>query len=141
MGCVETLVSTRGLLKSFALAAPKAGRTWPGLVEHVERFGVEDWLAQALDAAAVVIAGAANVLGLGRVVITGSLTELAPIVMEHLAQAVIKGTMWARFGRMECVGAARRRTAGLIAAGIDRLVVPMPELAEATQSGLNSVLA
>jgi hypothetical protein len=32
--------------------------------------------------------------------------------------------MWAKFGRVECVAAPRRRTAGLIAVGIDRLIVP-----------------
>jgi hypothetical protein len=32
--------------------------------------------------------------------------------------------MWAKFGSVECVAAPRRRTAGLVATGIDRLVVP-----------------
>jgi hypothetical protein len=32
--------------------------------------------------------------------------------------------MWARFGRVECISAPRHRTAGLVAVGIDRLVVP-----------------
>ena len=82
------------------------------------------WLAQALDAAAAAIAGALNVVGLRRVVITGSLTELPPAIMEHLSRAVLNGAMWARFGQVECVSAPRRRTAGLVAVGIDRLVVP-----------------
>jgi hypothetical protein len=64
------------------------------------------------------------VLGLRRVVITGSLTELPPVVMDHLARAVQSGAMWARFGEVECVAAPRRRAAGLVAMGIDRLVVP-----------------
>ena len=65
-----------------------------------------------------------NVIGLRRVVITGSLTELPPAVIAHLAQAVQNGSMWAKFGSVECVAAPRRRTAGLVAIGIDRLVVP-----------------
>jgi hypothetical protein len=58
------------------------------------------------------------------VVVTGSLTELPPSVLAHLSRAVQDGSMWAKFGRVECVAAPRRRTAGLIAVGIDRLIVP-----------------
>jgi hypothetical protein len=72
----------------------------------------------------VSIAGALNVLGLRRVIITGSLTELPETVVAHLAQAVQNGSMWAKFGSVECVAAPRRRTAGLVATGLDRLVVP-----------------
>jgi predicted NBD/HSP70 family sugar kinase len=122
VGCVETLVSTRGLLQSFALAAPDAPHTWAGLTEYIAREGVAGWLAEALGATAAVIAGAVNVLGVGHVVITGSLTELAPEVLHYLEQAVINGTMWARFGKVTCVSAPRRRTAGLVCVGIDRLV-------------------
>ena len=47
----------------------------------------------------------------------------------HLAKprphgAIQNGAMWARFGQVECLSAPRRRTAGLVAVGIDRLVVP-----------------
>src|SRR5262249_51440262 len=90
VGCVETLISTRGLIQSFALAAPQAPHTWPALVLHIAQQGLTGWLAEALGAAAAVIAGAANVLGVGRIIITGSLTELAPSVMAHLEQAVVK---------------------------------------------------
>jgi predicted NBD/HSP70 family sugar kinase len=122
IGCVETLISTRGLLQSFALAAPHAPHTWPTLVQHIAQEGVTGWLGEAITAAAAVIAGAVNVLGVGHVVITGSLTELTPSVLDHLERAVVKGTMWARFGKVTCVSAPRRRTAGLVCVGIDRLV-------------------
>lgn len=125
VGCVETLVSTRGLLESFAAAQPKKSHTWPALIRHLNGSGIPPWLAEALDAAANTIAGALNVLGLRRVVITGSLTELPPMVVKHLSQAVQKGAMWARFGKIECESAPRRRTAGLVAAGIDQLVTPI----------------
>jgi predicted NBD/HSP70 family sugar kinase len=98
--------------------------SWHGLCGYISRQGIKPWLAQALDAAAAAIAGALNVVGLRRVVITGSLTELPPAVMEHLSRAVLNGAMWARFGQVECVSAPRRRAAGLVAVGIDRLVVP-----------------
>jgi glucokinase len=124
VGCMETLVSSRGLLESFAAARPGAEISWPGLSDHIQQHGVRPWLAQAMDAAAAAIAGALNVLGLRRVVITGTLAELPPVVMQYLSHAVQNGAMWARFGRVECVSAPRRRTAGMVAVGIDRLVVP-----------------
>jgi glucokinase len=127
VGCLETLVSTRGLMQSYAVAAPKAARTWAALAELVARQGVVPWLADALDATAVVIAGALNVLGLRRVVITGTLNELPPAVIAHLAEAISRGALWARFGEVRVEGAPRRRIAGLVAAGLDRLVVPMAE--------------
>jgi len=128
IGCVETLVSTRGLLESFALACPGKARKWNVFKNHLEAHGVEPWLAESIDAAAVAIAGALNVLGLRQVVVTGSLTELAPAVLEHLSAAVANGSMWARFGKVSCTGAPRRRAAGLAAVGIDRLVVPEAEI-------------
>ena len=124
VGCMETLISVRGLLASFSAAAPAAENSWRGLHDYIVQNGVTPWLAQSLDPAAAAIAGALNVLGLRRVVITGSLTELPPAVMQYLSHAVQSGAMWARFGQVECSSAPRRRTAGLVAVGIDRLVVP-----------------
>ena len=123
-GCMETLVSLRGLLESFSTATRGKKNTWPQLREHISEKGIDPWLASSLAAAATAIAGALNVLGLRRVFVTGSLTELPPAVMAHLSQAIESGSMWAKFGRVECVAAPRRRTAGLIAMGIDRLIVP-----------------
>lgn len=139
VGCVETLISTRGLIQSFALAAPDAPHTWPALVHHIAERGLTGWMAEALGAAAAVIAGAVNVLGVGHVVITGSLTELTPSVMGHLEQAVVKGTMWARFGQVNCVRAPRRRTAGLVAVGIDRLVSSIADQAAAQPSAASAL--
>jgi predicted NBD/HSP70 family sugar kinase len=127
VGCVETLLSTSGLLKSFAAAHPRKPKSWLALQSHIFENGVEPWLAQSLDAAAVAIAAALNVLGLRRVVITGSLTELPPAVLRHFSKAIQGGAMWARFGEVECVSAPRHRTAGLVAVGIDRLIVPEAE--------------
>ena len=123
-GCIETLVSTGGLLESFSAAGRKKNKSWTEFSAHILEHGIEPWFAQSLDAAAVAIAGALNVLGLRRVVITGSLTELPPSVIAHLSRAVQAGSMWAKFGSVECLAAPRRRAAGLVAVGIDRLVVP-----------------
>lgn len=136
VGCMETLISVRGLLASFAVAVPSARHSWRGLHEHISQQGVQPWLAQSLDPAAAAIAGALNVLGLRRVVITGSLTELPVAVIQYLSRAIQSGAMWARFGEVECNSAPRRRTAGLVALGIDRLVVPDKHLVPAKSASL-----
>jgi predicted NBD/HSP70 family sugar kinase len=124
-GCLETMASTRGLLQSFAAAHPKSPKSWNALSKSIADRGVEPWLAKTLDAMAIGIAGAVNVLGLRRVVITGAVTELSPAVFSHLTAAIDKGALWARFGQLKIEKAPRRRKAGLVAAGIDRLIVPM----------------
>jgi len=123
-GCMETLISLRGLLESFSASTSRRKKTWPQLGEYISEHGITPWLAQALDAAAAAIAGALNVVGLRRVVITGSLTELPASVLAHLSRAVQNGSMWAKFGEVECFAAPRRRTAGLVAIGIDQMIVP-----------------
>jgi predicted NBD/HSP70 family sugar kinase len=128
VGCLETLMSTRGLLQSFAAAHPRANPAWATLVRFVQERGAEPWLLAALDATAAIVAGSLNVLGLRRAIVTGSLAELPPAVFRHLADAVVRGSLWGRFGQVECAIAPRRRTAGLVAVAIDRLVVPMTEV-------------
>jgi glucokinase len=124
-GCLETLVSQPGLLASFATAQRRPSASWEALQDHVARRGVVPWLAEALDATGAVIAGAVNVLGLRHVVITGSLTELPAAVMEHLAAAIRRGALWGRFGEIVVQPAPRRRIAGLVTMGLDRLVLPL----------------
>ncbi|HLP76435.1 MAG TPA: ROK family protein [Candidatus Paceibacterota bacterium] len=126
-GCLETLASTRGLLQSFSTAKPGATRSWQSLTASIQANGVEPWLAISLDSIAGVIAGALNVLGLRRVVITGSINDLPAVVLSHLSTSISKGALWARFGEIKVEGAPRRRVAGLVAAGLDQLVMPMAE--------------
>jgi predicted NBD/HSP70 family sugar kinase len=168
VGCLETLVSERGLLESFAgsqstplktrprRAGPRphpghpdegsppapanhsvysstevTGRSemdstlprWKDLVECIRKRGVEAWLAETLDATARIVAGALNVLGVHRVIVTGRLCEL-PGCVEHLSAGINKGAMWARFGAVTCEAAPHRRAAGLVASGMDRLILP-----------------
>ena len=142
-GCLETLVSRRGLLESFKatkgrvaggsgggpqIAGDGGGgsqiQAWKRLVQHVGEQGLEPWLAETLDTTAKVIAGGLNVMGLHRVIITGSLTEFPACVVEHLTQEIKRGAMWARFGEVSCQAAVRRRSSGLVAVGINRLVLP-----------------
>jgi predicted NBD/HSP70 family sugar kinase len=123
-GCLETLVSERGLLESLAAADGLPTPTWEMLAGRVAGSGVTPWLAETLDATARVVAGALNVLGIHRVVVTGALAQLPGVVLDHFASGVRRGALWARFGEIECKSAPRRRAAGLVAVGIDRLVLP-----------------
>ena len=127
IGCLETLVSERGLLESFRQASERQGEgSWAELAQHVSARGLEPWLSDTLDATATVISGALNVLGIHRVVVTGRLTELAGCV-ERLGALIKEGAMWGRFGEVVCQSAPHRRAAGLVGAGIDRLVLPADE--------------
>ena len=127
VGCLETMVSSSGLLRSFAAARRSGEADWPALVRFIGTHGVVPWLAETLDATAFAIAGALNVCGLRRVVVTGGLAELPPTVLEYLSAAIERGALWARWGRVEVQRAPRRRGAGLAAAGMERLVLPMIE--------------
>lgn len=138
VGCVETLVSTRGLLQSLAAEVPGTRPGWPELVAYVKQHGLVPWLANSLNGVAGIIAGALNVLGLRHVVITGSPAELPPEVFCHLSAAIARGSMWGRFGKVECSLALRRRTAGLVAVGIDRLVLPMIQTQRAERTWLSA---
>lgn len=121
VGCLETLVSERGLLESFT--AGRRSTSWTALVQSINERGLEPWLDKSLSATAKIIAGALNVLGVHRVIVTGLLTEL-PGAVERLARELKAGAMWGRFGEVICHQAPRRRAAGLVAAGLDRLVLP-----------------
>jgi predicted NBD/HSP70 family sugar kinase len=130
VGCVETLVSTRGLLQSCTEEHGSASESWSALCATVKHKGVEPWLSVTLDTTASVIAGALNVLGLNHVVVSGSLTDLPSAVMDYLSAAIVKGAMWARFGQVKVEAAPRRRTAGLVAVGLDRVVLPRTGVVE-----------
>ncbi len=124
-GCLETRLSRAGLLRSFVEANRGQPEEWSAMLAHIRSHGIQPWLEESLDAAANIIAGSLNVLGLQRLVVTGSLGEMPPQVMKHLAAAVEKGALWGRFGKVSCESAPHRRIAGLVAAGIDRLLVPV----------------
>jgi predicted NBD/HSP70 family sugar kinase len=128
IGCMETLLSRRGLFASViehdaAHGNAVAKYSWTIVEEHVRRHGLEAWLKRSLKAGAASIAGAMNVLGVGRVVITGSLSDLTQEVRAFFADEIRKGAMWAKFGDLAIEFQPRRRTRGLISVGIDRLVV------------------
>ncbi|MHB1307285.1 MAG: ROK family protein [Limisphaerales bacterium] len=125
VGCLETLASTRGLMLSLGESKGETVRTWADLQRHVTEVGIEPWLFQTIEATAMIVAGALNVLGLRRVVVTGSLSELPECALDQLRSRIVEGALWGRFGEVTVEAAPRRRTAGLVAVGIDRLVLPM----------------
>jgi hypothetical protein len=61
-------------------------------------------------------------LGLGRVVISGSMQELPPDVRAFFAAEIRKAAMWAKFGEVEIEFAPRRAIRGLVSMGIERLL-------------------
>ena len=134
VGCLETLISTRGLLQSFEGNSGIKENAWPSLAHDIAENGLASWLVETLDAAAAIIAGALNVLGLRRLIVTGNLVDLPPVVIRHLADAVSRGSLWGRFGNIHVEGAPRRRIAGLVSVGIDRLVVPMTDVEKDRQA-------
>jgi predicted NBD/HSP70 family sugar kinase len=122
VNCVETLVAREGLLASFATASrARVSPDWRGLQRHVAASGIEPWLDEALTALAAVVAGALNILGVRKVVITGALVELGEAVIQRLAEGVKGAAMWGRFGEVQCEAAPRRRAAGLVARAVDRI--------------------
>lgn len=132
VGCLETTISERGLLESYRQYLQQSRKqvptavSWSALVDHVKAHGIEPWLCKALAATGNVIAGALNVLGVHRVIVTGILNEL-PGAVDCLGAEIKSGALWARFGQVSCEGAPRRRAAGLVGAGLDRLVLPVAQ--------------
>ncbi|MCB1125853.1 MAG: ROK family protein [Verrucomicrobiae bacterium] len=119
VGCLETLLSRRSLLDSFSASGAPGPHGWKDLAVRIRTEGLPPWLDGTLAAAGAVIAGALNILGLRRVVVTGLLGDLPTAATERLFQAIRRGGLWARFGEIDCLAAPRRRAAGLVAAGID----------------------
>ncbi len=120
-GCVETLVSRRGLFQSMT---PSDGiYDWEKVITHVNTRGLEPWLKESLDAAAASIGSALNVLGLRRVVVTGSINELPAEVTDYLANGIHQATLWARFGSVDVRFHPRHRVRGLVNAGLETMVL------------------
>jgi predicted NBD/HSP70 family sugar kinase len=121
IGCTETLVSRTGLLKSFY--EQTGMRTWSALVSQLEKNGMPDWFKSSLDAVAITVAGALNVEGIANVIFTGFFSELPGIASEYLCDKVRRHTMWSRLGEVRSSMAPRHRMAGMICAGIDRVLL------------------
>lgn len=120
VGCVETLVSRSGLTQtSREHGGPE---TWDDLINEINKRGLPKWMKQALDATANTVAGALNVEGIANALFTGTITEFPESVTDYLCEQVRRGTMWSRLGTVVCKRAPRRRMAGMICVGIDRVL-------------------
>jgi predicted NBD/HSP70 family sugar kinase len=116
VGCLETLVSREGLLRSFRAARRRTAAEWDELRARVAEHGVERWLLPSLDAAGAVLGGAVNLLGIEELVLTGHLPALHPDVGSVLAERAARHSLLGRFGKLGCAVAPRRRLRGLVAA-------------------------
>ncbi|MFT3788410.1 MAG: ROK family protein [Tepidisphaeraceae bacterium] len=121
VGCLETLLSRRGLLKTAR--ENDNVEVWQDVIERVTQNGIPDWLKRTLDAAAVCMAASLNVLGLRQVVVTGCICDFPPSVIDYLANAIRADAMWARFGTVELHTAPRRRLAGMVHSAIGRTLL------------------
>ncbi|MCG3127000.1 MAG: N-acetylglucosamine repressor [Phycisphaerae bacterium] len=126
-GCLETIASRTGLLATFRTGGfPRA--TWQAMAAHIARQGIEPWLAAAIEAAGVIIAGATNLLGIGEIVVTGDLPALHPDVTPKLEESIRGHALLGRFGRLSCRAAPRRRMLGLVVAASHRVGLPEPSM-------------
>ena len=134
VGCLETLVSCRGVLQSFRTRWRKPKATWSDCARHIAAHGVEPWLAPSIDAAGTVIAGALNLVGAADLVLTGDLPSLHPEVLVAFERRVREHALVGRFARLTCHLAPRRRMLGLVAAAAGRILLPEPSLPVAEAS-------
>jgi predicted NBD/HSP70 family sugar kinase len=116
VGCVETLMSRKALLKDLSALTGASAGDFDVLAQHVARHGIEPWLAERLSAAGRAIASALNTVGLAKVVVTGSLEQLPSVVIAAVADATRKHALAARYRTIDITAAHRQRLAGLRAA-------------------------
>jgi predicted NBD/HSP70 family sugar kinase len=128
-GCVETLIARPGLLASFARVSGRPRPEWSDVDAALVRDPKPRFLLEGLDACGDVVAGALNVFGLDRVVLTGLFEKLPPAAIAHIRTGIARGSLAARFDAIHVGVAPRRRARGLLAAIIDRLLIPTADWA------------
>jgi predicted NBD/HSP70 family sugar kinase len=123
-GCVETLASEKGLVRTLREATGDAS-TFGDVVRACEK-EVPLWMRATLDAAGMAVGAALNTYGVRQVVLVGRVTELLPApATDYLAGAIQRGTMWSRFEPLNIRFAPRRRARGLVLAALQRFVMPV----------------
>lgn len=123
-GCLETLISERWLVQSYAELTGDPGASFAQLCRAATAGELPPFLVEALDASASCIAAILNVCGLKRAVLSGHIRELGPRAAEHLIAGIQRGAIWSRFDAVEVELVARRLARGLTIAGIQRVVMP-----------------
>ncbi|MGC4088491.1 MAG: ROK family transcriptional regulator [Polyangiaceae bacterium] len=122
-GCLETLASERGLIQSLREATKGHGSTFADVVKATEK-ELPGWMRTTFDALASCVAAALNLYGVRRAVLVGSVSELPTIATDYLVGAVQRAAMWSRFDAVAVTVAPKRRSRGLVVAGIHRFVMP-----------------
>jgi predicted NBD/HSP70 family sugar kinase len=124
-GCLETLISRPALLAAFASASRQPRAVWSDVVASLAaRADAPRWLVSRLDATAMVIGGALNTAGLGRVLLAGALAELPEAIIAELTRKICNASLGGRMGQVTVECAPRRRTRGLLQAVFSRLLIP-----------------
>ena len=75
VGCLETLLGRRGLVRTAKRHIGREVRSWAQLTHGLSDKPVPAWLHRTLDEAAQIIAGALNVAGVAKVVLVGDLLD------------------------------------------------------------------
>ncbi|MCA9257410.1 MAG: ROK family protein [Phycisphaerales bacterium] len=122
IGCLETILTRAGLLKTARQHSRNRIRNW---AQFINEFGSQDlpnWLNDTLDDASRIIAIALNTVGVPKVVLIGDLVDLGSGVLERIAKGVNSDALWGRFGNIRIEAAPKQRLLGLTRAAIDRVV-------------------
>lgn len=128
-GCIETLAGRASLLRTAASHLPGVS-DWAALRGALAGRPLPAWLLPTIDALAMVLAGALNLLGLRDVVAVGPVADLHPELVPELGRRLAAHALLGRFGRVECRYAPERRQLGLLRAAIDRVLVADPRREE-----------
>jgi predicted NBD/HSP70 family sugar kinase len=122
-GCLETILGRNHFFEAMGTATSDLA-DWRSTIPKLER-RLPGRALQTIDAAGLGIAGALNVLGLNRVVLTGYLSELPEPMIAALREKIQTAAIAGRFGSVRTVTAPRRRQAGMASAGIERFLAPL----------------
>ena len=123
VGCLETILGRRGLLRTARRHTEPGVRKWAQLAEELADQAIPPWLHDTLSSAAYVIAGAINVAGVSKVVLSGDVLALGSDVLECMTEQINSHALWGRFGRIRVEATPRQRLLGLSLAALDRVVL------------------
>lgn len=128
-GCLETLVSRPGLLKSFAQRAQQVQPAQPSWEElrRAWALDVPPWMEGAIAALAEATGAALNILGLDQVVLTGVFDVWPAQAIERLRAHINHASLWARLGEVNVRVAPQRRADGLVQRLFDRVIIPQQD--------------
>ncbi len=123
-GCLETLASERGLIQSLREHSKNQAVTFADVVRSAQN-ELPSWMRATFDAVAMCVSAGLNLYGVRRAVLVGGVVEGLPsLATDYLVGAIQRAAMWSRFDAVAVSLAPRRRSRGLVVAGIQRFVMP-----------------